>query len=121
MVVDYSKGVIYVIKNDVNNEIYVGGTTRNLRDRFRFTEHIHDACRARSANRNNRFYLFMKAIGFEHFYIELYEKYPCSTKHELGMREKSVIRDIGTLNTYSVEKGYVKVTLTYHLNPLVSP
>jgi hypothetical protein len=118
MVVDYSKGVIYVIKNDVNNEIYVGGTTRKLTDRF--TEHIYDACRARGGG-NNRFYLFMKAIGFEHFYIELYEKYPCSTKQELGMREKSVIRDIGTLNTYSVEKGYVKVTLTYHLNPLVSP
>ena len=98
MVVDYTKGVIYVIKNDVNNEIYVGGTTRKLTDRF--TEHIYDAGRARSANRNNRFHLFMKAIGFEHFYIELYEKYPCSTKQELGIREKSVIRDIGTLNTY---------------------
>jgi len=118
MVVDYSKAVIYVIKNTVNNEIYVDGTARNLRSRL--IEHIYDAGRARSANRNNRFHLFMKAIGFEHFYIELYEKYPCSTKHELGLREKSVIRDIGTLNTYSVENGYVKVTLTYHRNPAVS-
>jgi hypothetical protein len=119
MVVDYSKAVIYVIKNDVNNENYVGGTARNLR--YRFMEHIYDAGRTRSANRNNnKFHLFMKAIGFEHFYIELYEKYPCSTKQELGQREKSVIRDIGTLNTYSVQNGYVKVTLTYTSNPAVS-
>ena len=55
----------------------------------------------------------MQAIGFEHFYIELYEKYPCSTKQDLGLREKSVIRDIGTLNTFHNNNGYVKVTLTY--------
>ena len=61
----------------------------------------------------NKFHLFMQAIAFEHFYIELYEKYPRSTKHELGLREKSVIRDIGTLNTFHNKNGYVKVTLTY--------
>ena len=85
MVVDHSKAVIYVIKNTVNNEIYVGGTARNLRSRL--IEHIYDAGRARSAHRINRFHLFMKAIGFEHFYLELYEKSPCSTKHELALRE----------------------------------
>jgi len=74
MVVDYSKAVIYVIKNDVNNEIYVGGTARNLRSRL--IEHIYDAGRARSANRNNRFHLFMKAIGFEHFILSYTESIP---------------------------------------------
>ena len=112
MVLDYSKGVIYVIKNTVNKEIYVGSTTRSLRARF--IEHIHDACRNRAGREHNKFHLFMKAIGFEHFYPELYENYPCQSRLELCMREKSVIRDVGTLNTFhNVDNGYVKVTPTH--------
>jgi len=56
----------------------------------------------------------MKAIGFEHFFPELYENYPCQSRLELCMREKSGIRDVGTLHTsHNVDNGYVKVTLTH--------
>jgi hypothetical protein len=54
----------------------------------------------------------MQAISHEHFNIELHEQYPCSSKQELGLREKSVVGDIGTLKTYhNIDNGYVKVTL----------
>jgi hypothetical protein len=40
----------------------------------------------------------MNEMGFDLFYIELFELYPCNSKIELEKREGEVIREIGTLN-----------------------
>ena len=45
------------------------------------------------------FYSKIIELGFDDFYIELYENYPCNSKEELNKREGEVIREIGTLNS----------------------
>ena len=42
--------------------------------------------------------LKQKKYGFDNFYIELIENYPCECKEEMAAREGYWIRQIGTLN-----------------------
>ncbi len=41
----------------------------------------------------------MNDIGFDKFYIELYELYSCNKKEESTKREGEMIRKIGTFNS----------------------
>ena len=90
---DYQNGKIYTIRNKYDtNLIYVGSTCKYyLSDRM--GNHRHNAKKAP----NNSFYKIIK--DWNDWYIELYEKFPCSDKNELTKREGEVIREIGTLNT----------------------
>lgn len=72
-------GRIYIIKNTVNDEVYVGQTKVSLK--LRFQNHL-------SAARNGKDYIIGKAIrkyGEDKFYIELLEE---CTVEELNEREK---------------------------------
>lgn len=63
------RGFIYIIKNDINSKVYIGQTTRALKDRWK--EHLRTKC---SKNENSM--LIKKAIhkyGSSHFRIELLE------------------------------------------------
>ena len=89
----YNNGKIYTIRcHDDNTLIYVGSTTQPLYKRF--FQHKRD-----SITYNKRtMYSKINEIGFDRFYIELYELYPCNSKEELNKREGEIIRLIGTLN-----------------------
>lgn len=89
---DYSKGKIYTIRCRIDDSlIYVGSTVNTLTRRF--TNH-----KGVSESRKCPIHYKMEEMGFNNWYIELYELYPCNSKIELNKREGEIIRLIGTLN-----------------------
>lgn len=84
-------GFIYQIKNNINDKIYVGKTTRTIEKRFQ--EHLD-----KIYQRNNHLYLAMRKYGKENFYVIQLEECP---NELLDERE---IYWIKTLNSY--ENGY---------------
>ena len=89
---DDSKGKIYKILNNIDDEIYVGSTIKTLSQRM-----ASHRCLA-NFNPYNKLYKHMIDIGIDKFYIELVENYPCTDVYELRSREGYYIREIGTLN-----------------------
>lgn len=94
---DYSKGKIYAIRNYINHKAYVGSTIETLERRF--SKH---GCSEKESN--YPLCIAMKELGRKHFYIELIENYPCSSKQELHAREGYWIRQ---MKTY--KNGYNKL------------
>ena len=91
---DFSKGKIYKITNDYNDDIYIGSTCNTLIKRFS----QHKADHIREKNKDYPLYSLMNEIGFERFRIELIEDFVCSDKYELRQKEGFYIRQMGTLN-----------------------
>jgi hypothetical protein len=91
---DYSKGLIYTIRNrEDDTKIYVGSTIQPLYKRF----HVHKSHSKREECMNRLLYIEVNG-DWTNWYIELYENYPCNSKNELEKREGEIIRLIGTLN-----------------------
>ena len=63
-------GYIYIIKNDKNNKVYIGKTTKTIEQRFK--EHLKDYKKRKEEQRP--LYNAMKYYGVEHFWIEELEK-----------------------------------------------
>ena len=79
----FENGKIYKITNMVDDRIYVGSTTKELKVRFR--EHV---CFSKIERyRNIELYKLMNEHGSDKFKIELVEKYPCENKTDLLRRE----------------------------------
>ena len=92
--VDYKKGKIYQIKNTIDDDVYVGSTTNTLEGRMKgHRQGSHTKCKQHLA-----LYTKMNIYGFDKFFIELIEEYPCNSKLELGARECHWIKERGTLN-----------------------
>ena len=85
----YKNGKIYLIRNNINNKLYVGSTCQPLSKRF--YKHVWDI-----KKRDNLIHQAIKEYGSEEFYIELLESFPCNTKEELTAREGFHIRDLKT-------------------------
>ena len=93
---DYQQGKIYKIFNTITNDIYIGSTTQTLCNRMK--NHRNDA--SSKAHSHYKLYQFFHQYGVANFYIELLEKYPCSSKEELFAREGHFIRqEKPSLNT----------------------
>jgi group I intron endonuclease len=91
---DYKNGKIYCIRNNIDDDLYVGSTTQPLCKRM---------AKHREATRNEvkvhrNLYVKMLEHGLEHFYIELIEDCPCETLEQLRKREGHYIREMATLN-----------------------
>jgi len=85
---------IYLLRNDVDEEIYAGSTT-NLQKRLWY--HKSDAKRA--CEKGRKLYDHINKIGWEHFYAEsLYEFY-CEDAEYAGQSEEIAIDCFGTLNS----------------------
>jgi len=85
------KSYIYKIKNNINNKIYVGCTTKPIEQRF--VEHIQ-------RSKNNKFnktklYYSFKKYGIENFSIELIEE--CDEKL-MFIREIEYIKEFNSYN-----------------------
>ena len=61
---------IYIIKNDINNKVYIGKTIFSLAKRWK--EHLHDSQSQRQEKRP--LYNAISKYGAEHFWIELLEE-----------------------------------------------
>ena len=95
----YLKGKIYTITNiNDNTLVYVGSTTQTLRKRL--ANHIQDYNRDKCCG----FYKYVE--NWEDWKIELYEKYPCENREQLNKKEGSIIRLIGTLNSFVAGRTY---------------
>lgn len=103
-------GRIYIIRNTINNKVYIGQTKVSLK--LRFQNHL-------SAARNDKDYVIGKAIrkyGEENFYIELLEE---CTIEELNEREKYWISYFNATNNkfgYNMSIGGNVIRTTKELN-----
>lgn len=91
--VRYEDGKIYVIRNTLNDLLYIGSTTIALCKRM--TRHRCDSRKDRC--KSTKFYRALAELGSEHFFIELLEKYPCETIEELKRYEGEMIRKFDTI------------------------
>ena len=89
---EYQKGKIYKLLNAVNDEVYVSSTCQKYLSK-RMGKHKEDASKHATP-----IYNLMNNLGYDKFYIELLEYYPCDSKDELTAREGYWIRQIGTIN-----------------------
>lgn len=92
---NYQNGKIYVIRNHVNDKVYVGSTTMTLSQRM---SHHRRTAQQKPAV---KLYAAFHELGIEKFYIELLETFPCDTVHELMAKEGYHMRLIN-----SVRNGY---------------
>ena len=87
----YKNGKIYTIRCENDDTlIYVGSTIQPLFTRW--FQHRRD-----SKNKPHVcFYQYDE--NWDDWYVELFEKFPCSNKEEFNKKEGQVIREIGTIN-----------------------
>lgn len=109
----YSKGYIYKIVNDVNDEIYVGSSCNLMNVRM-------GAHRDRSKKGTSKFYRAIQQIGIDHFKIILVEEYPCDSKAQLNAREEYHRVDLkatyNTLRCFLTEEEFIKTTAEQRAN-----
>ena len=88
---DFTKAKIYCIRNNENDELYIGASCQSLSKRMAFQ---------RNSAKTQQYPLYkqMRQIGIDKFYIELIECFPCKNWDELKQREGYYIRERGTLN-----------------------
>jgi hypothetical protein len=60
------------------------------------TSHRNDSKQDKCVNKP--LYQEVNKTGWDDWYIELYQDYPCENKEQLNRREGQIIREIGTLN-----------------------
>ena len=105
---DFTKGKIYKITNDFNNDIYIGSTCNILTKRFSHHKAVI------STEQQRPLYKLMAGIGFERFRIELIENYPCKDKYELRQREGHYIREMAWNFFFSISFAVCSITLLFH-------
>ena len=96
----YDNGKIYVIKNTINDKVYIGSTKHTLEHRF----NQHKRRIKQEKYKNLKFYNNIIKLNVENFYIELIENYACKSRKELELKEKEYI-----LLYDSINNGYNKV------------
>jgi hypothetical protein len=90
---DYLNGRIYCIRNNVDDDVYVGSTCQSISKRM--AKHRGSM---NEPKRDTKIYVKMRELGADNFYIELIEECPCENKEQLRKREGHFIREMGTLN-----------------------
>ena len=80
--------MIYVIKNTVNNMLYVGSTSGELN--IRMKQHLRDMYK----HPNIKLYRAMKEFQPSNFYINLLEEFACENIRQLRKQEGKYIRII---------------------------
>ena len=86
---DYKNGKIYVIRNSIDDDIYIGSSCQPFCKRFQ--KHKDSLT---TYKKDRKLYSKMIELGKEQFYIELYEEYPCDNVEQLRRREGEIIREL---------------------------
>lgn len=71
-------GYIYIIKNDINDKVYIGKTTKTIQSRW--MEHLESIYQTSTQHRP--LYAAMRKHGYKHFYIEQLEEVDNSLLNE---------------------------------------
>lgn len=98
-------GSIYIIKNNVNDKVYVGQTIQPVN--LRFNKHMYDA-----KKKNTKFHKAVMEIGKEYFYYEILES--GINEKQINDREQHYIRKYDAINN-----GYNKGIGGEHNNRVV--
>ena len=104
MAQDFTKGKIYKITNDFNDDVYIGSTCDRLVKRFA----AHKAAAKQEKNKNIPLYKLINNVGFERFRIQLIEDFACNDKYELRQREGHYIRELSKNLNKKIEGRTVK-------------
>ena len=88
---DYAKGKIYKLLNNIDDDVYVGSTCQSLSQRM--AKH-----RSKVNTYTTPIYKKMRELGVQHFYIELIDECPCDNIEQLRSIEGKYIREYGTIN-----------------------
>ena len=91
---NYKNGKIYRIRNNINDDIYVGSTIQPLSKRIS----VHRSHAVTAEKKHRPLYTQMNDLGFDAFYIELIEECPCDNLEQLLRTEGKYIRQMATLN-----------------------
>jgi hypothetical protein len=94
---DYSKAMLYMLKNSVNDKEFIGATVTSLSNCMVVTRRKFK----RSEDKSKKLHTAFTAIGIENFRIEKLEDFPCSSLKELNLRLREVILERG-----AIENGY---------------
>lgn len=114
----YEYGKIYKIVNDINNNIYIGSTTKSLSQRFSL--HLKEANKIK--NNKTKLHNYINEIGESHFKIELVENYPCLTRCDLEDRERYYIKLLQPeLNIHKKKRSKNVTKKTYILKKTNEP
>jgi hypothetical protein len=100
---DINIGYIYIIKNKINSQIYIGSTQNNIN--IRWMQHRY----AFKQNIKNKLYDAFRELLIENFYIEILEQVKYKNIYELRCRENYYISLYNSLkNGYNSIKSYSK-------------
>lgn len=91
---------IYIIKNNINDKVYIGKTQYSIEKRFK--EHCNDYLKRREEKRP--LYNAMKKYGIENFYIELIEDN--IPDQEIDEKEIFYIRQYNSYIGFENSNGY---------------
>ena len=94
-------GYIYAIENNFDTCVYVGLTTKTIKERF--AQHLQAA---RSKRASCILHLFMAKHGPKNFFIRELRKVEYHSIIELQLVEQECIRDFGNLNTVYNSRSY---------------
>ncbi len=100
-------GYIYAIENNFDSSVYVGLTTKTIKERF--AQHLQAA---RSKRASCILHLFMAKHGVENFFIRELRKVKYRYIIELQLAEQECIKDLGNLNTVYNSRSYEMGGLT---------
>lgn len=92
---------IYIIKNSINDKVYIGQTKNSLE--YRFSRH---KTRIKDKNQNSALYAAFRKYGIENFWIESIEEGDFS-KEELNEKEIYYIQKFNSVspNGYNMQYG----------------
>ena len=90
----HNNAKIYIIRNIVDDDTYVGSTVSRLSKRM--SKHREDM---RQETRKSKLYEKMRELGNDKFDIELLEECPVENIEQLRKKEGEYIREKGTLKT----------------------
>lgn len=86
---------IYLLRNNVDEEIYVGSTT-NLKERM----WCHKSDAKKACEKDRKLYEHINKIGWIHFYAESLYEFQCEDAEYAGQSEDIAIECFGSLNSY---------------------
>jgi group I intron endonuclease len=97
------QGIVYKITNIINGTVYVGQTTKTLKQRW--TEHVYDSIGKRRRKNNSYLHLSIDKYGKENFIAEVLNL--CVDKKSLDDVERFYIKMLNTVrpNGYNISLG----------------
>ena len=100
-------GYVYAIENNFDTSVYIGLTTKTIKERF--AQHLQAA---RSSRASCILHLFMAKHGLENFTIRELRRVEYHSIIELQLVEEECIKDFGDLNTTYNSRSYEMAGLT---------